>query len=121
MCRLIGAVPLTFLASYHRSLVLSPSRSPMNRTADLNFVAVLPYTDRTMSFFSLLHGIPGVRRAIFRDAEGALLEGMGGVTADTENVTALVPETCVPLAALLPQRMQLATLIAPPSRQTLVR
>jgi hypothetical protein len=42
-----------------------------------------------MSFFSLLHGIPGVRRAVFRDAEGALLEGMGGITADTENITTL--------------------------------
>jgi hypothetical protein len=42
-----------------------------------------------MSFFSLFHGIPGVRRAIFRDVDGSVIEAMGGITSETESIASL--------------------------------
>jgi hypothetical protein len=53
-----------------------------------------------MSFYSLLHGISGVRRAVFRDAAGALLEGMGMVTPDTERIATIGKELSDHIAKL---------------------
>jgi len=45
-----------------------------------------------VGFFSLIHGLPGLRRATFKNAEGGLVEGMGEITAESENLS-LVAET----------------------------
>jgi len=50
-----------------------------------------------MSFFPLLQGIAGVRRAIFRNSEGELLEGMGTVTRDTKHIAS----TCTTISQRL--------------------